>query len=102
MVPNGSIGVTPASTINLSASTGRYGQVEKGYDDPALLSDGSRFEYRDKTNRIEDLRPTFSASWGQGGAGGRGACQPALLPPHFNLKQENHVTPPPAPSVTTG
>lgn len=85
---------TGGSTINLSASTGRYGQVEKGYDDLTQLSDGSRFEYRDKTNRIEDLRPTFAASWGQEGAGGRGAhVNLRYSPRHFNLKQENHVTP---------
>lgn len=85
---------TGGSTINLSASTGRYGQVEKGYDDLTLLSDGSRFEYRDKTNRIEDLRPTFAAAWGQEGAGGRAAhLNLRYSPRHFNLKQENHITP---------
>lgn len=85
---------TGGSTINLSASTGRYGQIEKGYDDLTSLPGGTRFEYRDKLNRIEDLRPTFAASWGQEGTRGRAAhLNLRYSPRHFNLKQVNHVTP---------
>jgi hypothetical protein len=97
LVPNleGSVLIrTGGSTINLSASSGRSGQVEVGFDDLTRLSDGSRLEYREKQNTIHDRRPTFAASWGQEGSGGRAAhLNLRYSPRHFNLKQVNHVTP---------
>ncbi len=96
-VPNaeGSVLIkTGSSTINLSAGTGRGGQVEKGYDDVTLLADGSRIELREKVNRIEPRNPYFAASWGQKGANGRAVnLNLRYAPSSFSLIQTNHVTP---------
>lgn len=85
---------TGGSTINLSAGTGRGGQVEVGYDDLTRTSDGSRVELRDKVNTIERRFPFFSASWGQEGTKGRAAhLNLRYVPGHFTLHQTNQVTP---------
>ena len=97
LVPNaeGSVLIkTGSSTINLSAGTGRGGQVEKGFDDLTRLSDGSRIELREKINRIEPRNPFFAASWGQKGANGRAAnLNLRYSPGSFSLSQTNRVTP---------
>lgn len=97
LVPNaeGSVLIkTGSSTINLSAGTGRGGQVEEGFDDLTLLADGSRIELRDKVNRIEPRNPFFAASWGQKGANGRAAnLNLRYSPGSYSLIQTNHVTP---------
>lgn len=97
LVPNaeGSVLIkTGSSTINLSAGTGRGGQVEKGFDDLTRLSDGSRIELREKINRIEPRNPFFAASWGQKGANGRAAnLNLRYSPGSFSLNQTNRVTP---------
>lgn len=97
LVPNaeGSVLIkTGSSTINLSASSGRNGQVEKGFDDLTLLADGSRIELREKVNRIERRNPSFAASWGQKGANGRAAnLNLRYSPGSFSLIQTNRVTP---------
>jgi hypothetical protein len=97
LVPNAEASVlikTGGSTINLSAGTGRGGQVEKGFDDLTLLADGSRIELREKVNRIEPRNPFFAASWGQKGASGRAVnLNLRYSPGSFSLIQTNHVTP---------
>jgi len=85
---------TGSSTINLSASTQRGGQMEEGYDNVTRLSDGVLLERRDKVNRIEPREPAFAVSWGQEGTGGRAAhLSLRYAPSHFQLHQSNHVTP---------
>jgi hypothetical protein len=97
VVPNAEASVlikTGSSTINLSAGTGRGGQVEEGFDDLTLLSDGSRIELREKVNRIEPRNPFFAASWGNKGANGRAAnINLRYSPGSFSLIQTNRVTP---------
>lgn len=96
-VPNleGSVLIrTGGSTFNLSASSGREGQVEVGYDDVRRIATGQQIEYRDKVNRIWNRFPSFSASWSHEPSS-RSAEHINLryAPGHFNLKQTNHVTP---------
>lgn len=96
-VPNleGSVLIrTGGSTINLSASSGREGQVEVGYDDVRRIATGQRIEYRDKVNTIWERFPSFSASWSHEPSSRRSEhINLRYAPGHFNLKQVNHVTP---------
>lgn len=85
---------TGGSTLNLSANTGRNPQIEVGYDDLTSVPGGTRVEYRDKLNRIDDRSPSIAASWAHEPSS-RSAEHVNLRysPRHFNLKQTNHVTP---------
>lgn len=83
-----------SSTFNLSASTGRSGDVEVGFDDLTRIATGERVEYRDKTNRIWNRRPSFAASWGNETSSRQAAhFNLSYVPGRFNLIQTNHVTP---------
>lgn len=82
------------STFNLSASSGRSGDIEVGYDDLTRVATGEQVEYRDKVNRIWNRRPSFAASWGNETSSRQAAhFNLSYSPGRFNLIQTNHVTP---------
>jgi hypothetical protein len=83
-----------ASTFNLSGGLGRGGNVEIGYDDIRRASDGTRLEFREKTNTIDERNPFVSAAWSHEGGTNRSAhLNLRYAPSHFTLSQTNHVTP---------
>jgi hypothetical protein len=83
-----------ASSFNVSAGTGRFRQVEVGFDDITRASDGARLEFRDKVNDIDEYNPFFSASWSHEGATNRSVhLNLRYAPSRFKLFQTNHVTP---------
>ncbi len=97
LVPNIDAAVlikTGGSSINLSATTNRSGDVEVGYDDLTLIATGQRIEYRDKVNRIWNRFPSFSASWAHEPSSRRAEhINLRYAPGRFNLQQTNRVTP---------
>lgn len=85
---------TGGSTFNLSAGLGRSGDVEEGYDDLRLLSDGSRIELREKVNDIDLHDPFVAASWAHESGPGRAEhLNLRYSPGHLTLHQRNHLTP---------
>ncbi|PLK26965.1 TonB-dependent receptor [Novosphingobium sp. TH158] len=85
---------TGSSSFNLSAGTGRGGNVEVGYDDILRASDGTRLEFRDKVNDIDSKDPFLAASWSNEGGTNRSAhLNLRYAPSKFRLFQTNHVTP---------
>lgn len=82
------------STYNISASGGRGGQVEVGYDDVRRFSDGVRLEFRDKVNDIDVYEPFVAASWSHEHGSDRAEhLNLRYAPSHLTLFQRNHVTP---------
>ncbi len=85
---------TGGSTINLSASSGQFGDIEEGYDNVTRLFDGVLVERRDKVNRVLGRDPALAVSWGQDGGKGRAAhLNLRYSPGSFSLTQTNRVTP---------
>jgi hypothetical protein len=83
-----------ASTINLSAGTGRNRQVEEGTDDVRIVATGELLEHRRKRNSYFNRDPFVSAAW----ALERGSDHALHLnarwqPSRFDLLQSNRVTP---------
>ena len=83
-----------ASSINLSAGTGRNRQVEEGFDEVIDLETDELIEHRDKVNRYFNRDPYISGSWALERAQDNairinGRWQPS----RFDLTQENRVTP---------
>ncbi|MFM5908366.1 MAG: hypothetical protein ACKOPO_12410 [Novosphingobium sp.] len=83
-----------ASTFNLSGGLGRGGDIEEGFDDIRLASNGTRLELREKVNTVTDRNPFLAASWTHDGGENRSAhINLRYAPSHFMLGQTNHVTP---------
>lgn len=87
-----------ASTINLSAGTGRNRQLEEGDDDLTVPSTGELVEHRRKHNSYFNKDPFLSAAW----ALERGSDKAIRLnarwqPSSFDLFQTNVVSPEGAP-----
>ena len=87
-----------ASTINLSAGTGRNRQLEEGDDDLTVPSTGELVEHRRKHNSYFNKDPFLSAAW----ALERGPDKAIRLnarwqPSSFDLFQTNVVSPEGAP-----
>lgn len=83
-----------ASTINLSAGTGRNRQLEEGDDDLTVPSTGELVEHRRKHNSYFNKDPFLSAAW----ALERGSDKAIRLnarwqPSSFDLFQTNVVSP---------
>ncbi len=83
-----------ASSINLSAGTGRKREVEEGFDAVTDAQTGELLEYRAKTNVYFNRDPFLSASWALERAADKairlnGRWQPS----RFDLEQENRVSP---------
>src|SRR5438477_8600163 len=82
-----------ASTINVSAGTGRNRQLEEGTDDLTVPSTGDLVEHRRKHNSYFNKDPFVAASW----ALERGSNKAIRLnarwqPSSFDLFQSNRVT----------
>jgi hypothetical protein len=87
-----------ASTINLSAGTGRNRQVEEGTDTLTDLTTGEEFEFRRKTNSYFNKDPYVSASWALERAPDNSVRLNARwAPSKFDLIQYNRVSSPIAP-----
>ncbi len=85
---------TGQSTFNLSAGTGRWGQIESGYDDARLISNGATVERRDKVNDLSERNPFIAANWArEGDASHAEHANLRYSPDHFTLDQTNRVTP---------
>lgn len=85
---------TGASSFNVSAGTGRGGNVEVGYDDLRRLSDGSLIEHRDKANDYDFYNPFAALAWSYDGGANRSAnLNLRYSPGRVRLTQQNHVTP---------
>jgi hypothetical protein len=83
-----------ASTINLSAGTGRNRQLEEGTDDLFDLETGERFQHRRKFNSYFNRDPYLSASWSLERASDDAIRVNARWQPsRFDLFQRNRVTP---------
>jgi len=97
LIPDGTASVlirSGKSTFNLSAKSGRAGDVEVGYDDVRLYSDNSRLELREKTNDIDFYYPRFAAGWAHEDGASRSAhLNLSYSPGRTALFQANHVIP---------
>jgi hypothetical protein len=83
-----------ASSINLSAGTGRNRQVEVGFDEFTKVQTGDLLEYRDKKNTYFDRDPYISASWALERAPDKAVrLNGRWQPERFDLEQENRVRP---------
>ena len=83
-----------ASTINLSAGTGRARQVEVGFDEFSDLQTGELIEFRDKTNVVFDRDPFISAGWAlERSAADAYRVNARWQPSRFDLEQRNRVLP---------
>jgi hypothetical protein len=83
-----------ASSINLSAGTGRSRQVEDGFDELTDLPSGELIEFREKTNRYFDRDPYVSGSWALERASDKAVrLNGRWQPSRFDLEQENLVQP---------
>ena len=83
-----------ASSINLSAGTGRDRQVEEGFDELTDGQTGELLEYRAKTNRYFERDPYLSASWALERASDNAVrLNGRWQPSRFDLEQENRVSP---------
>jgi hypothetical protein len=87
-----------ASTINLSAGTGRNRQIEEGTDDLTVVPTGELVEHRRKHNSYFNKDPFVSAAWGVEHGSDRAVHLNARWQPtSFDLFQSNRVTPTGAP-----
>jgi hypothetical protein len=85
---------TGGSMFNLSGGSGRFAQVERGFDDIRRASDGTRVEFREKVNHLTDRSPYFSASWAaEHDASHAAHFNLRYAPGRFKLDQSNHVIP---------
>jgi hypothetical protein len=83
-----------ASSINLSAGTERYDQVEEGTDTLTDLDTGEPIELRRKVNRYNDRAPYVSGSWAlERTATNSLRLNARFSPGKFFLTQANHVVP---------
>ena len=83
-----------ASTINVSAGTGRNRQQEEGTDDIRDVSTGQLVEHRRKHNSYFNKDPFVSAAWGvEHGADRAFHLNGRWQPSRFDLFQDNRVTP---------
>jgi len=83
-----------ASSINLSAGTERYDQVEEGTDTLTDLETGDLIEFRRKVNRYNDRAPYVSGSWAlERSANHSLRLNARYAPGKFYLTQANHVVP---------
>jgi hypothetical protein len=82
-----------ASTINLSAGTGRNRQLEEGTDTITNFSTGTQREFRRKTNSYFNKDPYGSASWALERAPDNAfRFNARWAPSRFDLAQTNRVT----------
>jgi hypothetical protein len=87
-----------ASTINLSAGTGRNRQIEEGTDDLTVVPTGGLVEHRRKHNSYFNKDPFASAAWGiEHGSDRAVHLNARWQPSSFDLFQSNRVTPTGAP-----
>jgi hypothetical protein len=87
-----------ASTINLSAGTGRNRQIEEGTDDLTVVPTGELVEHRRKHNSYFNKDPFVSAAWGiEHGSDEAVHLNARWQPSSFDLFQSNRVTPTGAP-----
>jgi hypothetical protein len=87
-----------ASSINLSAGTGRNKQYEEGTDDLTITDTGELLEHRRKHNTYFNRDPYLSASWALERASDKAIRLNARWQPsRFDLTQRNRVTPSGAP-----
>lgn len=83
-----------ASTINLSAGTGRNRQVEEGTDEVTDPDTGELFEHRRKHNSYFNKDPFLAASWAlEKGTDKALRLNARWQPSRFDLFQDNLVTP---------
>lgn len=83
-----------ASSVNLSAGTGRSRQVEEGFDELTDLQTGELLEFRDKTNTVFDRDPFISAAWAlERSANDAFRLNARWQPSRFDLTQRNRVRP---------
>ncbi|MEO7636956.1 MAG: outer membrane beta-barrel protein [Sphingomicrobium sp.] len=83
-----------ASSINLSAGTGRNRQIEEGTDSLFDLESGEQFEFRRKVNSYFNKDPYLSASWALERAADKALRVNARWSQsRFDLTQTNHVVP---------
>jgi hypothetical protein len=83
-----------ASTINLSAGTGRNRQLQDGPDIVTDVIGGALIERRFKHNSYFNKNPFLSASWGlEHGASDAFHLNARWAPSRFDLTQDNRVTP---------
>ncbi|WP_310468300.1 outer membrane beta-barrel protein [Sphingomonas sp.] len=83
-----------ASSINLSAGTGRSRNVEEGTDTLSYLPSGEEYEFRRKVNSYFDRNPNVSASWALERAPDKALRVNARWAKgRFDLTQRNHVVP---------
>ena len=83
-----------ASTVNLSAGTGRSRQVEVGFDEFIDLRTDELIEFRDKRNVVFDRDPFISAGWAlERSASEAYRVNARWQPSRFDLEQFNRVLP---------
>jgi hypothetical protein len=83
-----------ASTINLSAGTGRNHQDEEGTDDIRIVPTGELVEHRRKHNSYFNRDPFVSGAWAlERGSDHSVHINARWQPSRFDLLQENRVTP---------
>lgn len=83
-----------ASSINLSAGTGRNREVEEGFDAVTDAQTGDLLEYRAKTNVYFNRDPFISGSWAlERAADNAIRLNGRWQPSRFDLEQENRVSP---------
>jgi hypothetical protein len=83
-----------ASSINLSAGTGRNKQLEEGYDTLVDTQTGELLEYRRKHNMYFNRDPFIAGSWAlERGADKAIRVNARWQPSRFDLAQRNRVTP---------
>jgi hypothetical protein len=83
-----------ASSINLSAGTGRNKQAEEGTDTLTVVGTGGGFEFRRKFNSYFNRDPYLSASWALERAQDNALrANIRYAPSKFDLEQRNRATP---------
>jgi hypothetical protein len=83
-----------ASSINLSAGTGRNRQAEEGTDNLTDVATGELVEHRRKFNSYFNKDPYLSASWAlERGSDNAFRLNARWQPSRFDLTQRNRVTP---------
>ena len=83
-----------ASSINLSAGTGRNKQFEEGTDTLTIPGTGELVEHRRKHNMYFDRNPYLSAAWAlERGSDKAFRLNARWQPNRFDLTQRNRVTP---------
>lgn len=82
-----------ASTINLSAGTGRNRQLEEGYDNLTNVATGALVEHRRKHNSYFNRDPFLAASWAlERGSSKAFRFNIRWQPSSFDLFQSNRVS----------